>query len=54
MCHAIEESTTKVEYLMQLMIDQKIQSIHHLFDTFELRVLERPAPTTIALCFERT
>uniref|UniRef100_M1DSH9 Integrase core domain containing protein n=1 Tax=Solanum tuberosum TaxID=4113 RepID=M1DSH9_SOLTU len=31
---------------MEAKIDQKVQAVHKRLDAFELRVLERPAPTT--------
>lgn len=34
------------------MIDRKIQAIHKYLDAFELRILERPAPTIDVTAFE--
>ncbi|KAK4733702.1 hypothetical protein R3W88_007963 [Solanum pinnatisectum] len=45
MQHAIEESKARIEQWVEHMMDQKVQAIHKHLDTFELRVLERPALT---------
>jgi len=36
----------RVEKRMEAKTDQKVQAVHKWLDAFELRVLERPAPTT--------
>uniref|UniRef100_M1DIH2 Integrase core domain containing protein n=1 Tax=Solanum tuberosum TaxID=4113 RepID=M1DIH2_SOLTU len=36
---------------MENMMDQKVQAIHKRLDAFELRVLERPTPTTDVSAF---
>uniref|UniRef100_M1DXG2 Integrase core domain containing protein n=1 Tax=Solanum tuberosum TaxID=4113 RepID=M1DXG2_SOLTU len=47
----IAESEERVEKRMEVKTDQKIQAVHKRLDAFELRVLERPAPTTHMLSF---
>uniref|UniRef100_M1DHT2 Integrase core domain containing protein n=1 Tax=Solanum tuberosum TaxID=4113 RepID=M1DHT2_SOLTU len=41
----IAESEARMERKMEGMMDRKIQAINKCLDAFELRVLERPAPT---------
>uniref|UniRef100_M1DTP8 Integrase core domain containing protein n=1 Tax=Solanum tuberosum TaxID=4113 RepID=M1DTP8_SOLTU len=41
----IVESEERVEKRMEAKTDQKVQAVHKRLDAFELRVLERPAPT---------
>jgi len=40
MRHAIEDSATRVEQRMEMMIDRKVQAVRQCFDAFELRVLD--------------
>uniref|UniRef100_M1DM43 Integrase core domain containing protein n=1 Tax=Solanum tuberosum TaxID=4113 RepID=M1DM43_SOLTU len=42
----IDESEERVEKRMEAKTDQQVQAVHKRLDAFELRVLERPAPTT--------
>ncbi|KAG5580774.1 hypothetical protein H5410_051401 [Solanum commersonii] len=42
----IAESEEKVEKRIEEKTNQKVQAVHKRLDAFELRVLERPAPTT--------
>uniref|UniRef100_M1DZL4 Integrase core domain containing protein n=1 Tax=Solanum tuberosum TaxID=4113 RepID=M1DZL4_SOLTU len=42
----IAESEERVESRMEAKMDPKVQAVHNWLDAFELRVLERPAPTT--------
>uniref|UniRef100_M1DYY6 Integrase core domain containing protein n=1 Tax=Solanum tuberosum TaxID=4113 RepID=M1DYY6_SOLTU len=42
---------TRVEKRMEHMMDRKVQAVHQRLDAFELRVLERPAPTTNVSAF---
>ncbi|KAK4727051.1 hypothetical protein R3W88_031968 [Solanum pinnatisectum] len=51
MKRAIEESATRVKQQMEQMMDYKVQAIHQHLDAFELRVLERPIPTTDVFAF---
>uniref|UniRef100_M1DE30 Integrase core domain containing protein n=1 Tax=Solanum tuberosum TaxID=4113 RepID=M1DE30_SOLTU len=46
MRNLIVESEVRVEKRMEAKTDQKVQAVHKRLDAFELRVLERPAPTT--------
>uniref|UniRef100_M1DKX6 Integrase core domain containing protein n=1 Tax=Solanum tuberosum TaxID=4113 RepID=M1DKX6_SOLTU len=48
----IDESATRVEQRMEQMMDRKVQVVHQRLDAFELRVLERPAPTTYVSFFQ--
>uniref|UniRef100_M1DLF1 Integrase core domain containing protein n=1 Tax=Solanum tuberosum TaxID=4113 RepID=M1DLF1_SOLTU len=41
----IAEFEARMERMMERMMDQKVQAINKCNDAFELRVLERPAPT---------
>uniref|UniRef100_M1DHZ2 Integrase core domain containing protein n=1 Tax=Solanum tuberosum TaxID=4113 RepID=M1DHZ2_SOLTU len=42
----IVEYEERVEKRMEAKTNQKVQAVHKRLDAFELRVLERPAPTT--------
>uniref|UniRef100_M1E0X8 Integrase core domain containing protein n=1 Tax=Solanum tuberosum TaxID=4113 RepID=M1E0X8_SOLTU len=53
MQRVIEESPTRVEQLMEQMMDCKVQAVHQLLDAFELRVLEQPAPSTNVSAFRK-
>uniref|UniRef100_M1D9E6 Integrase core domain containing protein n=1 Tax=Solanum tuberosum TaxID=4113 RepID=M1D9E6_SOLTU len=43
---SIAESEARMERRMEGMIDRKVQAVNKRLDAFELRVLERSAPTT--------
>uniref|UniRef100_M1DIV8 Integrase core domain containing protein n=1 Tax=Solanum tuberosum TaxID=4113 RepID=M1DIV8_SOLTU len=43
---SIAESEERMEHRMERMMDRKVQSVNKWLDAFELRVLERSAPTT--------
>uniref|UniRef100_M1E166 Integrase core domain containing protein n=1 Tax=Solanum tuberosum TaxID=4113 RepID=M1E166_SOLTU len=42
----IAESKERVEKRMEAKMNQKVQEVHKRLDAFELRVIERPTPTT--------
>uniref|UniRef100_M1DS74 Integrase core domain containing protein n=1 Tax=Solanum tuberosum TaxID=4113 RepID=M1DS74_SOLTU len=48
----IVQSEERVEKRMEAKMDQKVQAVHKWLDAFELRVLERPAPTTDMSSFQ--
>uniref|UniRef100_M1DNQ6 Integrase core domain containing protein n=1 Tax=Solanum tuberosum TaxID=4113 RepID=M1DNQ6_SOLTU len=43
---SIAESEARMKRRMERMMDRKVQGVNKRLDAFELRVLERPAPTT--------
>uniref|UniRef100_M1D9P3 Integrase core domain containing protein n=1 Tax=Solanum tuberosum TaxID=4113 RepID=M1D9P3_SOLTU len=49
---SIVESESRMERRMESMMDQKVQAINKRLDAFELRVVERPAPTTDLSSFQ--
>ncbi|KAK4733799.1 hypothetical protein R3W88_008060 [Solanum pinnatisectum] len=49
---SIAESEARMERRMETMMDQKVQAIHKRQHAFELRVIERPTPTTDLFSFQ--
>ncbi|KAK4713502.1 hypothetical protein R3W88_019409 [Solanum pinnatisectum] len=49
---SIAEFKARMEWRMETMMDQKVQAVHKLLDSFELRVLERPTPATDLSSFQ--